>query len=78
MKHKRHLATSIFQLLVGLFAVVTIILSAIRGALLTRWVITLILAIAFIGMGIMGIIDHASSDTNASNGGNCDETGKSL
>lgn len=58
MKSKWYLISSIFQLLVGLAAIIAFIILAINGELVTKWIITLILAIGFVVMGIIGIIDN--------------------
>ena len=57
MKSKWNLISSIIQLIFGVFVVVFIIL-AVSGEVMTKWIISLLLAIAFIVMGIIGIIDY--------------------
>ena len=58
MKSKWYLISSIFQIIVGVLAIVSFILMAINGDLETRWVITLLLAIAFVVMGVIGVLDN--------------------
>ena len=58
MKGKWQLFSSIFQLTIGIFAVVTFLILGFNDEELTRWIITLILAIAFIILGFIGIIDY--------------------
>ena len=58
MKSRWYLICSIFQVVVGLAAIVAFVVLAINGEMETRWIITLLLAIAFVAMGIVGIIDN--------------------
>lgn len=60
MKSKRRLAISIYQLAVGLFAVAAFIILAIKGENMTRWIGTMALSLAFIWLGITGIIEYKS------------------
>ena len=57
MKNKWHLFASVFQLLIGLAAIAAFIMLAVSGEVVARWIITLILAVAFAVMGAVGIID---------------------
>lgn len=57
MKNKWHLFASAFQLLIGLAAIAAFIMLAVSGEVVARWIITLILAVAFAVMGTVGIID---------------------
>lgn len=58
MKSRWYLISSILQVIVGLAAIVAFVVLAINGEIVTRWIITLVLAIAFVVMGIVGIIDN--------------------
>ena len=58
MKGKWQLFSSIFQLTIGVFAVVTFLILGFNDEELTRWIITLILAIAFMVLGFIGVIDY--------------------
>ena len=58
MKSKWYLISSIFQLLVGLTAIVFFIILVINGEVVTKWIITLFLAIAYVVIGTIGIIDN--------------------
>ena len=58
VKSRWYLISSIFQVIVGLAAIVAFVVLAINGEIVTRWIITLVLAIAFVAMGIVGIIDN--------------------
>ena len=58
MKSKWQLFSSIFQLIIGIFTVVAFLIIGFSDEELTKWIITLILAIAFIILGFIGIIDY--------------------
>ena len=55
--NKWHLFSSIFQIVVGVAAIIAYVVIAISGEPLGRWTITLLLAIAFVVIGVIGIID---------------------
>ena len=61
MKSKWWLISSIVQLVVGVLAILSFVILVIGGENMTRWIVTLLLAIAFVIIGIMGIIDYKSS-----------------
>ena len=61
MKSKWWLISSIVQLVVGVLAIISFVMLVISGENMTRWIVTLLLAIAFVVIGIMGIIDYKSS-----------------
>ena len=54
---KWHLFSSIFQIAVGIAAIIAYIVIATAGEPLGKWTITLILAIAFVIFGIIGIVE---------------------
>ena len=56
------LFAAIFQIVVGSAAIVAYIVVAASGEPLGKWTITLILAIAFVAMGIIGAIDYVKSN----------------
>lgn len=58
MKSKWQLFSSIFQLIVGVMAIIAFIIVGISDGNITKWIITLILSIAFVILGIIGIIDY--------------------
>lgn len=58
MKSKWYLISSIFQLLIGLIAIAFFIILAINGERVTKWIITLLLAISYVVIGTTGIIDN--------------------
>lgn len=60
MKSKWNLISSIIQLVFGALAIIAFIILAINGEIITKWIITLLLAIAFVIIGIIGIIDYKS------------------
>ena len=62
MKSKWDLISSIIQLVFGALAIITFIILAINGEIMTKWIITLLLAIAFVVIGIIGIIDYKSKN----------------
>ncbi|MBQ7038638.1 MAG: hypothetical protein IJN61_05995 [Clostridia bacterium] len=57
MKSKWVLFSSIFQLVIGITAIVAYIVVVASGELISKWTITLLLAIAFVIMGVVGIIE---------------------
>ncbi len=60
MKKKKsewYLISSVFQVLVGLIAILFFIILAVNGEVMTKWIITLFLAIAYVVIGTIGIID---------------------
>ena len=58
MKDKWYLISSIFQVLVGLIAIIFFIILFINGEAMTRWIITLFLAVAYVVIGTIGIINN--------------------
>ena len=60
MKSKWQLFSSIFQLIIGVVAIVSFMIIGISQESLTKWIVTLILSIAFVVLGIIGIIDYTS------------------
>lgn len=60
MKSKLQLIASVFQLIVGVLAIASFVILAFDGENMLRWIVTLALSIAFVVMGIRGIIDYKS------------------
>lgn len=60
MKSKWNLFVSIFQLVIGLLATAAFIIIALNGEYMTKWIITLILAVAYVVFGIIGIVNYKS------------------
>lgn len=54
---KWRLFSSVFQLIVGVAAIIAYVVIAANGEPLGRWTITLLLAITFVILGVIGIID---------------------
>ena len=52
----------IFQIVVGIAAIVAYVVVAASGEPLGKWTITLMLAIAFVVMGVIGAIDYVKSN----------------
>lgn len=58
MKGKWYFISSIIQLLIGASAIIAFVVLAISGENMSRWIVTLILAVAFIVLGIIGMADN--------------------
>ena len=61
MKNKWQLFSSIFQLIVGLAAITSFFILGFSGESMAKWAVTLILSIAFVVLGVIGIIDYKSN-----------------
>lgn len=61
MKGKGRLIASLFQLIIGALAIAAFALLSHGGEDMTRWIITLILAVAYVIMGIAGIVAYKKS-----------------
>ena len=61
MKSKLSLISSIVQLVFGTLAIVAFIILLITGEDISKWLITLLLAVAFVIIGIIGIIEYESN-----------------
>ena len=51
------LMASIVKLVIGIAAIISYIIIAISGEPMLKWTVTLILAIGFVIIGIIGIVD---------------------
>lgn len=60
MKSKWNLISSIIQLVFGILVIIAFIILAINGEFIVRWIITLLLSIAFVIIGIIGIMNYKS------------------
>ena len=58
MKKKWPLISSIIQLCIGVLTVASFVVLAIAGEDMRRWIVTVILAVAFVILGIVGIVDY--------------------
>ena len=59
---KLNLFAVIFQIVVGIAAIIAYIVIAASGEPLGKWTITLLLAIAFVVMGAINTIDYVKSN----------------
>ena len=59
---KWRLFSSIFQIVVGFAAIIAYIVIAASGEPLGKWTVTLLLAIAFVVIGAIGIADWKKSN----------------
>ena len=55
------LYSSIFQILVGFAAIIAYIVIAVSGEPIGKWTVTLILAILFLVIGVIGVIEWKRS-----------------
>ena len=62
MKSKLSLISSIVQLVFvfGILAIIAFIILLINGEDMSKWIITLLLAVTFVIIGIIGIVDYKS------------------
>lgn len=60
MKSKLSLVSSIIRLVFGTLAIIAFIILLINGEDIFKWLITLLLAVAFVIIGIIGIIEYKS------------------
>ena len=58
MKSKFQLFSSAFQLSIGVLAIAAFLVLDLSGEAMGRWVVTLLLAIAFFAIGVMGVVDY--------------------
>lgn len=58
MKSKWDLISSIVQLFFGILAIIAFIILTVNKENMTKWIITLLLAIALVIDGIIGIINY--------------------
>ncbi|MBE6531007.1 MAG: hypothetical protein E7679_02795 [Ruminococcaceae bacterium] len=59
---KWNLFAAIFQIVVGIAAIVAYIILATSGEPMGKWTVTLILAIAFVVIGAINAVDHVRSN----------------
>ena len=60
MKSKLSLISSIVKLVFGILAIIVLIILLINGEDMSKWIITLLLAVTFVIIGIIGIVDYKS------------------
>ena len=61
MKNKFNLTASIFQIIFGGLAILSYIVLAASGENMIKWTVSFILSIAFVVLGIIGILDYKSN-----------------
>ena len=61
MKSKLQLFSSIFKLIIGIMAIIAFVIIGFGGENMVKWIVTLVLAIACVVMGIIGIVDYRSN-----------------
>lgn len=61
MKRKLTLLLPIFQLVIGILAIAAFAVVGLSGESMTKWIITFILAIAFVVWGVIDIINYKSN-----------------
>ena len=59
--NKWRLLSSVFQIVVGIAAIIAYVVIAVSGEALGKWTVTLLLAIAFVVIGAIGIADWNKS-----------------
>ena len=59
---KRYLFAAVFQFVVGVVAIIAYVVIAASGEPLGKWIVTLLLAIAFVVIGVIGIADWKKSN----------------
>ena len=62
MKNKKTLILSIFQIVIGIFAILAFIIALINNENMKKWIITLFLAVSYVVLGVIGIIDYKSKE----------------
>lgn len=60
MKSKWWLILSILQLIIGILTIISFVILTIGGENMTRWILTLLLAILLVIAGIKGIVNYKS------------------
>lgn len=61
MKSKWQLISSIFQIIVGILAIIFFVIIVSCGEDATKWIATVILSAVIVVLGIIGIIDYKSN-----------------
>ncbi len=58
MKNNWNLIASVIQLVVGVLAITAFAVIGFGGESVTKWIITLVLAVIYVALGIIGVIEH--------------------
>ena len=61
MKTKKDLIIALFQIIIGLTAIISFIIVALNGENMLKWIITLIFAILFLIVGIIDLVQYIKS-----------------
>ncbi len=61
MKGKRALIVSIIQLAVGLIVIAVFAVVGVSDQHIAKWIITLLLAVTYVVLGVIGIIGYKSN-----------------
>ena len=61
MKGKRNFIVSIFQVVIGILAIAAFVVLGLSGEDVVKWIITLVLAVAYVVLGVIGIVDYKSN-----------------
>ncbi|MEE1281515.1 MAG: hypothetical protein UHK60_04570 [Acutalibacteraceae bacterium] len=61
MKNKWNLIASVFQLVIGIVAILAFVFVGLSGENMAKWIVTLILSIAFVVLGIIEIFKYRST-----------------
>ena len=60
MKRKKDLIVALLQLIIGVLGVCAFFVAYFSDEPIGKWIVTLILSIAFVVFGVMGILDYKS------------------
>lgn len=58
MKSRWSLISSIIQIVIGCMAIGAFIVLAIAGEDIRRWIVTAVLSVAFIVLGVIGLVEY--------------------
>ena len=61
MKSKWYLIASVFELIIGIVAVLSFVILGLNDENMIKWIVTLILSVALIVLGIIGIFNYRSN-----------------
>ena len=61
MKGKRNFIVSIFQVVIGILAIAAFVVLGLSGEDIVKWIITLVLAVAYVVLGVIGIVEYKSN-----------------
>ena len=61
MKSKWYLIASVFELTIGIVAVLSFVILGLNDENMIKWIVTLILSVALIVLGIIGIFNYRSN-----------------